>query len=256
MPDGREILPPIYKLLEDDEWAGEWELVVVTQDWHPHGHISFASSHKDGKPYTKIRIPKPPTIGTEEDDHPGSSAKEPKEQGDEGETMIDMFIWPDHCIPGTTGAEIEEGLQRRLKPWFAKNKVAVTRKGYHMHIDAFSAFEGSVVTDVADPLARTDETTVTGPDLGSFLLSKGIKRCVVVGLATDYCVAQTTLSAVSYTTTAAAGNDGQKAFKTYVYTPATRGVDAGDSERALVDMKKKGAVLLDDEDGLRTVLGF
>ncbi|KAJ9127376.1 hypothetical protein QFC24_000783 [Naganishia onofrii] len=229
VPEGREILPRIHKLLEDDEWAGEWELVVVTQD---------------GKPYTKIRIPgpRPSTAGsgingTEEDDHSGSSAedavKEPKEQGDEGETMIDMFIWPDHCIPGTTGAEIEEGLQRRLKPWFAKNKVAVARK-------------------------RTDETKVTGPDLGSFLLSKGIKRCVVVGLATDYCVAQTTLSAVSYTTTTAdaAGNDGQKAFKTYVYTPATRGVNAGDSERALVDMKKKGAVLLDDEDGLRRVLGF
>ncbi|KAJ9096458.1 hypothetical protein QFC21_005280 [Naganishia friedmannii] len=152
-------------------------------------------------------------------------------------------------VPGTLGAEIEQGLKERLKPWLAKDKLAIARKGYNMHIDAFSAFEGCVVTNANDPLARSDETNVTGPDLGSFLLQKGIKRCVVLGLATDYCVAQTTLSAVSFTS-----EKGEPAFKTFVYTPAARGVDEGDSKAALASMRESGAVLIDDEVTLKNAL--
>ncbi|KAJ9103675.1 hypothetical protein QFC19_004250, partial [Naganishia cerealis] len=235
--EGRDTLPRIYKFLEDEEWAAEWDLVVATQDWHPRGHVSFASSHEGGKPYTKIKIPKR---------HTGETAA--SEQGPEGDEMIDMFIWPDHCIPGTTGADIEEGLQERLKPWLAKGKLAIARKGYNMDFDAFSAFQGSIVTNAKDPLARTDEVNVIGPDVGSYLVGKGIKRCVVVGLATDYCVAQTTLSALSHTT------GGKKAFQTFVYTPAVRGVNEDDSKKALANMKEKGATLIDDEHSLKAAL--
>lgn len=108
---------------------------------------------------------------------------------------------------------------------------------------------------------------VVGPDVGSYLVDKGIKRCVVVGLATDYwyvrlraardssdllsvtSVCQTTLSSVSYKV------DGKQAFKTFVYTPAVRGVSEEDSKKALAEMKDKGAVLVDDEAALKRALG-
>ncbi|KAJ9114263.1 hypothetical protein QFC22_005715 [Naganishia vaughanmartiniae] len=335
VPDGREILPPIYKLLSDEEW-----------DWHPPGHVSFASSHQDGKPYTKIQI----------------SASSGTTKSGEQTAMRDMFIWPDHCVPGTPGAEIEDGLQERLKPWLANKKLVVVRKvsintdnmytkvafhgyeqgrgGFYRLIYVFVVRGGRATTRTLMrfqhlkglssqtlqihspyvsssslhlhlrlpllelthhllsiplvPSQRTDEAKPTGPDIGSYLLEKGIKRCIVVGLATDYwygpllycppspspiipvesnpkntctslltypsslirisapldSVAQTTLSAVSYPST---HSPGEKAFKTFVYTPATRGVNQDDSAKALAGMRERGAVLV-DEDGLRRVL--
>lgn len=116
-------------------------------------------------------------------------------------------------------------------------------------------------------LKPTDEVKVVGPDLGRYLVEKGITQCVVVGLATDYwyvrpclpartvlktccidSVCQTTLSSLAYEV------DGERAFKTFVYTPACRGVSAGDSDKALAEMRGKGAVLVDDEAGLKKAL--
>ncbi|GHJ86879.1 hypothetical protein NliqN6_3281 [Naganishia liquefaciens] len=217
VPQGRETLPHICKLIEDESWVKEWDLVVATQDWHPRGHISFASAHPGEKPYTKIRVSKP----------------------SKGEQM-DMFIWPDHCVPGTKGAEIEEGVRERLKPWLQDGRLAIVRKGYNMHVDAFSAFEGAVV-DVPDPLAAS-------PEVGRYLADKGIDTCVIVGLATDYCVCQTCLSSLAYEV------DGRKTFKTLVYTPAVRGVSEQDSAKALEEMKGRGAILVGDEQALLQAL--
>jgi hypothetical protein len=61
-------------------------------------------------------------------------------------------------------------------------------------------------------------------------------------------VCQTTLSSVAHEV------DGKQAFKTFVYTPACRGVSAEDSEKALKEMQGKGAVLVDDEAGLKQAL--
>jgi hypothetical protein len=138
VPDGRSTLPHIHKFLDSPEWIEKWNLVVATQDWHPRGHISFASAHEGGKPYTKIQVPKRTT-------DPGFTGNDVKEGDDDGET-VDMFIWPDHCvrppfsrkpyltrcscsqIPGTKGAEIEQGVRDRLRPWLEKKKLAIARK--------------------------------------------------------------------------------------------------------------------------------
>lgn len=61
-------------------------------------------------------------------------------------------------------------------------------------------------------------------------------------------VCQTTLSSLAYEV------EGERPFKTFVYTPACRGVSAGDSEKALAKMQGKGAVLVDDEAGLKKAL--
>lgn len=183
VPDGLDILPHIHKFLQDPEWTARWDLVVATQDWHPRGHISFASAHEGGRPYTKIQVPKRTT-------DPGFTGDD---GADENGEMIDMFIWPDHCvsrrfvnvvtgltrdarqIPGTKGSEIEQGVRERLQPWLTQEKLAIARKvrlepihlsrpssdllnsgksqGNHMYREAFSAFQGTVVTNVRDPLA-------------------------------------------------------------------------------------------------------
>ena len=66
--NGREILPVIARLL-----ARDWPVVVASQDYHPAGHISFASSH-DRKPFTSTTVP-----------------------GPRGEP-IEQMLWPDHCV--------------------------------------------------------------------------------------------------------------------------------------------------------------
>jgi nicotinamidase/pyrazinamidase len=78
--------------------------VVLTQDWHPSGHHSFASSHEGKNPYDLY-------------DAPG----------------LGPVLWPDHCVQGTHGADFHENVNTRLAH-------ATIRKGYHMAIDSYSGF--------------------------------------------------------------------------------------------------------------------
>jgi nicotinamidase/pyrazinamidase len=97
VPKGDEIVPTVNRLM------GQFRHVVLTQDWHPRGHSSFASTHK-GQPFTSIKL-------------------------DYG----DQTLWPDHCVQGTEGAEFH----RDLKPTGAE---LVLRKGFRKPIDSYSAF--------------------------------------------------------------------------------------------------------------------
>ncbi|MFN7144856.1 MAG: bifunctional nicotinamidase/pyrazinamidase [Myxococcota bacterium] len=78
--------------------------VVQTQDWHPRGHVSLASSHPGRRPHERIRVP-----------------------------YGEQILWPDHCIPGTWGAAFREDYD-------ASRVELVLRKGFHMGIDSYSAF--------------------------------------------------------------------------------------------------------------------
>ncbi|PWB61922.1 MAG: bifunctional nicotinamidase/pyrazinamidase [Bradyrhizobiaceae bacterium] len=98
VPRGDEVVPVINAL------ARRFAHVVLTQDWHPPGHLSFASSHPDRKPYETIELPYGPQI-----------------------------LWPDHCVQGSAGAEFRTDLQIR-------HAELVLRKGYHREIDSYSAF--------------------------------------------------------------------------------------------------------------------
>lgn len=78
--------------------------VVLTQDWHPQDHLSFASNH------------------------PGKSS------GNEHQTeAIDPVLWPDHCVQGSKGAEFHKNLDKNLAH-------AIIRKGYNPQIDSYSGF--------------------------------------------------------------------------------------------------------------------
>lgn len=98
VPRGDEVIAPI------NELAKRSEHVVLTQDWHPPGHLSFASTHPGKKPYDTIEL----AYGSQ-------------------------VLWPDHCVQGTPGAEFH----KELRIPYAE---LVLRKGYHRDIDSYSAF--------------------------------------------------------------------------------------------------------------------
>ena len=95
---GEEVVPIINKL------AGVFENVVVTQDWHTPGHVSFASAHSGKKPFETTAMP----YGTQ-------------------------VLWPDHCVQGTPDAALHKDLA------LPKAQVII-RKGFHQDTDSYSAF--------------------------------------------------------------------------------------------------------------------
>ncbi len=98
VPRGDEIVPIINRL------AARFHHVVLTQDWHPPGHFSFASTHPGKKPFETIAAPYGPQV-----------------------------LWPDHCVQATPGAAFHRLLQ-------VPHAALVVRKGMDRAIDSYSAF--------------------------------------------------------------------------------------------------------------------
>jgi nicotinamidase/pyrazinamidase len=126
---------------------------------------------------------------------------------------ISQIMWPDHCVQGTFGAEFAKGLNVDRIPF-------VVQKGTDRNIDSYSGFFDN---------GHRKETR-----LHALLQSQQITEVDIVGLATDYCVKFTALDALSL------------GYQTRVIRDGVRGVDltAGDVERALVEMKDSGAVIV------------
>ena len=100
---GDEILWPVARLME----TGPFRLQVATQDWHPPGHVSFASRHPGRNPMDVIEL-----YGHEQ------------------------TLWPDHCVQGTEAAELHPEL-----PW--SHVEAVIRKGTYPETDSYSGFRNN-----------------------------------------------------------------------------------------------------------------
>jgi nicotinamidase/pyrazinamidase len=124
----------------------------------------------------------------------------------------DGGIWPVHCVAGSWGADFHP----RLKLVEGAVNIRKGRRGE----DGYSGFS------VRDPVTGATDAT----ELESDLRRRGIQRAVVVGLATDYCVKATAADAAA------------KGFSTTVLTKATAAVDvdAGDGDRALLELRKGG----------------
>lgn len=95
---GDEILPLINAL------AARFDHVILTQDWHPHQHISFATSHANQKPFDTIEAPYGP-----------------------------QTLWPDHCLQHTPAAALHPALD-------VPHAELILRKGFRRNIDSYSAF--------------------------------------------------------------------------------------------------------------------
>lgn len=98
VPRGEEVVPIINRL------AGRFANVVLTQDWHPRGHQSFASTHSGRRPFETVTV-----------------------------AYGDQVLWPDHCVQDTPGAAFHRGLH-------IPHAQLIIRKGYHREIDSYSAF--------------------------------------------------------------------------------------------------------------------
>jgi nicotinamidase/pyrazinamidase len=95
---GDEVVAPINRL------AARFANVLLTQDWHPRGHASFASSHPGKRPFETARL-----------------------------AYGEQVLWPEHCVQGTRGAALAERLA-------VPHAQLVLRKGYHEGVDSYSAF--------------------------------------------------------------------------------------------------------------------
>lgn len=98
VPGGENVVPVINSL------ATRFANVVLTQDWHPRDHFSFASTHPGKLPNDLVSAPYGPQI-----------------------------LWPDHCVQGTSGAQFHEALH-------VPQAAMILRKSFHRTIDSYSAF--------------------------------------------------------------------------------------------------------------------
>jgi nicotinamidase/pyrazinamidase len=98
VPDGQTVVPVINRL------ATRFRHAVLTQDWHPPDHQSFASAHPGRPPFSPIEMP----YGAQ-------------------------TLWPDHCVQGTAGADFHPDLEVRCAE-------LILRKGFRASIDSYSAF--------------------------------------------------------------------------------------------------------------------
>ena len=108
--EGEQVVPIINKM------AKAFSNVVMTQDWHTPGHVSFASVHSGKKPFETIDLP-----------------------------YGKQVLWPDHCVQGTDGASLAKDLS-------IPQAGLVIRKGYHKDVDSYSAFteaDGKTTTGLA-----------------------------------------------------------------------------------------------------------
>ncbi len=118
---GEEVVPVINKL------APAFDNIIVTQDWHTPGHVSFASAHAGMKPFESIKL-----------------------------AYGNQVLWPDHCVQGTADAALQKDLS-------LPKAQLVIRKGYHQSTDSYSAFmeaDGKTSTGLAAYLKAHGVDTV------------------------------------------------------------------------------------------------
>jgi nicotinamidase/pyrazinamidase len=98
VPNGDQIIPAINRLSE------HFDVVIQTQDWHPEGHSSFASSHQGKEPFEAIEMP-----------------------------YGEQVLWPDHCVQNSGGSDFHPDLK-------TNRSQLIIRKGFRKEIDSYSAF--------------------------------------------------------------------------------------------------------------------
>jgi nicotinamidase/pyrazinamidase len=119
--DGEQVVPVINRI------AKSFTNVVMTQDWHTPGHVSFASAHEGKKPFETIDL-----------------------------AYGKQVLWPDHCVQGTDGAALSRDLA-------IPQAELIIRKGFHPDVDSYSAFteaDGKTTTGLAAYLKARNVTRV------------------------------------------------------------------------------------------------
>lgn len=151
VPDGDAVVPVINRLRA----TCAWDAVVLTQDWHPRGHGSFASAHPElgpPPPFTPVQLPSPLLLlalgggsGATAAAEASTATAVPQANGGPAPSSgdaaasaaappvaatITQVMWPDHCVQGTAGAEFHPRLAR------APTDIIV-RKGTNKAVDSY-----------------------------------------------------------------------------------------------------------------------
>jgi len=178
---GDRVVPVINSIIP------RFSAVVATQDWHPKDHVSFVSNHPGKDPFEVIEI--------------------------EG---IEQVLWPEHCVPGTEGAEFHPQLD-------TKAFDLIVRKGTNRNLDSYSAF------------FENDKKTPTG--LHYYLKGLALQEVYLVGLALDVCVYYSAMDAV------------RLGFDVILVEDACRGIDTppGSLQARLEEMSKAGVRIVKAE---------
>jgi nicotinamidase/pyrazinamidase len=180
VPEGNEIIPLVNSL------QPQFDLVVATQDWHPRAHKSFASSHPGKSVFEQIDL-----------------------------NGLPQVLWPDHCVQGTTGAELSTAVDWR-------RTEAIFRKGTNPEIDSYSGFY--------------DNGHLKSTGLSAYLKGRGVTVIYLAGLAGDYCVYFTAKDALA------------EGFDTFIIEDATRPIDKDGFQKAAKDVIDKGGRLIRSND--------
>lgn len=144
VPNGDEVVPVINHLSQT------FETVIQTQDWHPRGHSSFASSHNGKEPFVTIEMP-----------------------------YGEQTLWPDHCVQGTKGADFHPDLD-------TEKTQLIIRKGFRTEIDSYSAFyenDDETTTGLAGYLRERNIDTLYAVGLATDFC---VKWSVLDGLKEDF----------------------------------------------------------------------
>ncbi len=176
VPDGDAIIPIVNKLQD------YFELVIATLDWHPANHKSFASNHPGKKPLDIIDL-----------------------------HGLKQTLWPDHCIPGTWGADFPASLN-------INKATAIFRKGTDPELDSYSDFYDN---------ARRKSTGLAG-----YLREKKVDEVYLTGLAGDICVYATAMDSLD------------EKFITFIIEDATRPLNWQDFKKAMKHFTENGGKII------------
>ncbi|ADQ81523.1 bifunctional nicotinamidase/pyrazinamidase [Riemerella anatipestifer] len=179
VPNANEIIPYINLLIEENQY----DKIIFTQDWHPANHKSFASNN-DKKVGETISL-----------------------------NGVPQFMWPDHCVENSFGAEFHKDLDISKVDYIVK-------KGKNPEIDSYSAFQ--------------DNNHFMKTGLADYLKENDIQLVEIVGLALDYCVKYTCLDAV------------KEGFLTCLHFNGTRAVNVKpeNGRDAIYEMLENGVTIL------------
>ena len=179
VPKANEIIPYVNLLMEDSTY----DEIILTQDWHPANHKSFASNN-------------------------GKKVGESIELNG-----FSQFMWPDHCIQGSFGAEFHKDLNQ-------EKVTHIIQKGKNPDFDSYSGFQ--------------DNNQLVKTDLEDYLKFKDIELVEIVGLALDYCVKYTCIDAAN------AG------FITCLHYKGTKAVNVkpGNDKDAIIELLENNVTIL------------
>lgn len=180
VPGGDAIIPVVNKLQD------YFDLVIATLDWHPANHKSFASNHAGKKPLDIVDL-----------------------------HGVQQTLWPDHCIPGTWGADFPPNFN-------TKKATAIFRKGTDPELDSYSDFY--------------DNARLRSTGLAGYLREKGVDELYLTGLAGDICVYFTAMDSLG------------ERFTTYIIEDATRPLNWVDYNKAKKKFIEKGGIIIQSSD--------